>query len=325
VRRLKLEIVHFSDFWHEGHQALAEAARSLLLPQARAGIARLLGNDDLAQIATWADLLKQVKHHGKHQGSLAQDREAASFNAKFPQNAKWHFLDLPLGSKAYSDTGKFSRDEDIVHEINECIRILETHSETHSKTRSAPVTRFEKKQALRFLVHLVGDIHQPLHVGTGYYDLSKSIPALIEDPERADHRPDDKGGNALLYGTNHYQELHAYWDDILVEKIAHTARYEQLALVLESDVKSEKNQTAWLTSGDYHLWAESWATDSVHEARHAYEGIQFDMATVSRRGKIKLIRIRLPETYERDQLPRARAQLSKAAYHLALLLNRIRW
>ena len=119
----------------------------------------------------------------KHQGPLAKDPEAAQFNHQFPDNGQWHFVNLPLGSAEYTDNGRFSADNDVVQIINQCVKILETPE--------GQKTRFTKKQALKFLVHLVGDIHQPLHVGTGYYDLSGPTPVLIEDPAKAYRKQND--------------------------------------------------------------------------------------------------------------------------------------
>jgi hypothetical protein len=297
-------------YGHEGHQAIAEFARSRLSPSARKAVIQLLGNDDLAAIATWPDDLKLAK---KHKGPLAGDAEAQAFNESFPYNGQWHFLNLPLGADHYEESGRFSDSDDIVHKINECIAILEA-------PKGQP-TAFQKKQALRFLVHLVGDIHQPLHVGTGYYDLSSAKPMLIEAPDQAYRHNNDEGGNYLNYGNSHFTELHNYWDDTLVEHVAHTGNYRKLALALESRVKA----SSWTGAGDYHHWADQWATDSVHETRGVYRGIEFLSAERKRNGKLKVVHIRLPENYEETQSGRAADQLAKAGFHLAELLNQIQF
>jgi hypothetical protein len=53
----------------------------------------------------------------------------------------------------------FTRDDDVLHMIHACIRILEEDSNVDGWT---------KVQALRWLIHLVEDLHQPMHVTTGY-------------------------------------------------------------------------------------------------------------------------------------------------------------
>ena len=138
---------------------------------------------------------------------------------------------------------------------------------------------------------------------------------------RAFHHPTDKGGNDLVYGKSHFQELHGYWDTTLTERAGHSPDYRKLVGVLKSRVNIE----GWRTPGDYHQWAESWVVDSIREARGAYEGIVFQEAETGKGGKLKAIHVRLPEGYEREQLNRAADQLAKAGLHLAVVLNHIRW
>ena len=125
----------------------------------------------------------------------------------------------------------------------------------------------------------------------------------------------------MRYGATHFDELHAYWDDTLVGKIGHTADYRKLALYLKPRIDLE----GWKTPGDYHQWAETWASVSVKESHHAYQGIVFKSAEKARNGKLKLIHIELPASYDQDQLPRAASQLVKAGVHLAYLLDSLKW
>jgi S1/P1 Nuclease len=153
------------------HQAIGEAAQSRLTPQARAALARILQDTDtlspgaLAGVATWAD---DVRARARHQTVAdgwgpADIDEADQFNADNPGNALWHFVDLTLGATAYPATDPptgdplkpFVTSDDIVHALGRCIAILE-----------APTAdpKFSKRQAVRWIVHLVGDLHQPMHV-----------------------------------------------------------------------------------------------------------------------------------------------------------------
>ena len=115
----------------------------------------------------------------------------------------------------------------------------------------------------------------------------------------------DKGGNYLRYGKTHFNEQHAFWDDNLVERVAHGPDFRKLAKVLKTRVNLE----GWTTTVDYHQWAEAWASDSVHEARPAYEGIVFESAELAKNGKLKLIQVQLPEDYERSPVNRAANQM----------------
>jgi len=96
----------------EGHQTVGELARTMLTPQADAHIKQILGNDDLAAVATWAD---EVRAASRGKGPLVHDQEAISFNQAHPQNEQWHFVNLPLGTTNYTDNGSFSSPNDVVH------------------------------------------------------------------------------------------------------------------------------------------------------------------------------------------------------------------
>jgi hypothetical protein len=295
----------------EGHRALAMVASRNLSPEARAHVVEILGNDDLAAVSIWMDDLRSAAFHT---GPLATDPEALKFNHEFPANGQWHYVDLPLGTKAYALGGSFSSPHDVVHMIEEAISVLEGGGDR----------RITPAQALRMIVHFVGDEHQPLHVGNGYYKAAgDGSVALVTDPDEARDLPNDKGGNALYFGPGRYDELHAYWDDALVTKIAQTKEPEELAKVLAPRV--EAASASWRSPGDYHRWAEAWADESLAAARIAYRGIAFGQQTPDDKGGIRRIAITLPPGYDETCVPVARDRLCQAAAHLAHLLNAIHW
>ena len=293
-----------------GHTTIAAIAEKHLSTSTQAHVAAILtqGHDsDLPAIANWAD---EVRAAAAGRGSLRDDAEARAFNAKFPTNALWHFVDLPLGAGDYRKVAAFGSLNDIVHAIKRCIAVLE-----RVENRADD---FTKPQALRLLVHFVGDIHQPLHCGTGFYDLSDlDHPVLITDPRLCIGKPNDRGGNDLFFGTNSTQELHALWDEALVISINNSPDYRSLADWLESG-RSENP-----TTGDYHDWPEQWAIDSVQQARTAYANIKFQAATID--GQRLRITVRLPSGYIDTNRKTAAEQLVKAGLRLAQLLNAIQW
>jgi len=301
----------------EGHRAIAKAAEGFLDMKGRAGVQKVLGSTDLASIATWPDDLKQA---ARGKGPLVNDQEAMKFNHDFPKNGSWHFVNLPLGMQAYTDNGPFSDANDIVHAINGCIKILEGTS---------TVPNFSKLQALRFLVHLVGDIHQPLHVGTGYFRFDAlDHPTLITDPDAALGMINDVGGNDLFFSSS--QELHAFWDTGLVEKLS-GSDFQQLASFLSSKINQSwmnSHPADWKTSGDYHGWPERWATDSVHAANEVYSGVTFGEATFDTHHRLRSVAINLTpnvQGYASAHMDRETVQMVEASYHLAVLLNSIKW
>jgi hypothetical protein len=146
-----------------------------------------------------------------HSGPLGSDPEALRFNALFPRNGEWHYVDLPLGVQAYELNGDYERGDDVVHELEAAIAVLEGTGDK----------RISPREALCMVVHFVGDLHQPLHVGNGVFATAPDGTAkLVEDPVAAKGLPNDKGGNADFFGPGKYDELHGYWDFELVQKIA---------------------------------------------------------------------------------------------------------
>lgn len=295
----------------EGHRAMALVAEQHLSADARSHVVKILGNDDLASIATWMD---DVRSAFFHTGPLGSDPEALRFNAKFPGNSQWHYVDLPLGTAAYRLDGAFSNPHDVVHMAEEAVNVLEGGGDK----------KITKREALLMLVHFVGDEHQPLHVGNGFFEVgADGSVKLVTDPVTAKELPNDKGGNALFYGPGRFDELHAYWDSALVAKIANTDQPAELAKVLESQVAAEGG--SWSSPGDYHHWPEGWATASLAAANTAYAGITFGAETPDPKGGIKSIKITFPAHYDENCIPLAEKRLSQAAFHLAELLNVIHW
>jgi hypothetical protein len=291
----------------QGHAAIGLVAEQRLTPESRRRIERILGNSDLAAIASWLDELRGATNGF---GPLASNPEARQFAQRFPHSDGWHYVNLPLGEARYSDRDPFARPDDVVHEINLAVQVLE------GKSAAVP-----PKIAIYMIVHLVGDLHQPLHVGTGYYDLSQpEHPVLITDPQAAVGKESDKGGNDLSFGSRRFDELHAYWDSALPERIAGSQQPSVLAKKLMEAIQPQ----AWASAGDHHAWAEAWATESVAAARRAYAGLSFGAAEMNQ-GKLRRIPITLPVGYEAAVLPLAHERLAKAGFHLAELLNAIDW
>jgi nuclease S1 len=305
-----LLVQHLSAWGPLGHSSIAAIAEKHLSSDARAHVANILaqGHDaDLPAVANWAD---DIRAAASGRGPLSDDAEARAFNAKFPTNALWHFVDLPLGTTDYREASSFASVNDVVHAIKRCVAVLE-------RADSRP-DDFTKPQALRLLVHFVGDIHQPLHCGTGFYDLSDlSHPVLITNPHLCSGKPNDRGGNDLFFGTDSSQELHALWDQDMVFAIRNSADYRSLADWLDS------NQPVSQTTGDYHNWPEQWAIDSVRVAHGVYTGIQFMSAAIN--GQRLRIIVQLPSGYIETNKPVAAQQLAKAGQRLAQLLNAIQW
>jgi hypothetical protein len=127
----------------EGHRIVGDIAETRLTPTARLRVKKLLGNDDLAAVAVWADEIKGER----------------------PETYGWHFVDIPM------DASEFS-------EVRDCYRPDEKHAYTSRDHHNCVVDRItmfkriladrnalrqDRVEALKFLVHFVGDVHQPMH------------------------------------------------------------------------------------------------------------------------------------------------------------------
>lgn len=290
-----------------GHEAIAEAAQGMLTGLARAKVEAILGRNQMPAVATWLDSVRNAKKHNV--GPLKADPEAKEFNAKFPDNDEWHYVNLPVGFATYSETLPFASKNDIVHAINHCIDVLEGRA-----------TDMTPAQALRTLIHLVGDVHQPLHTVAGYYELkSGRKPKLVHAAGAAVGKPADRGANALFYTKT--LELHSYWDKKMPEKVQRNV--PEMSLARQVALVSQPQK--YLTPGDYRKWAEQWVNDSATVAIEIYKGIRFGPATLDEKEQLERIEIELPANYEELQTPLANVQLSKAACRLAQLLNAIRY
>lgn len=306
----------------EGHVAIGDVARTLLTPKARAAVTAILGTDDLGSLANWAD---DVRSAAFGRGPLAGDAEAARLNREFPDNGSWHFVDLPLGSNGYPrGASPFTSNHDVVHVIDRCIQIL-THPKPIARVNAASsvsqAPELTRAEALKYLIHLVGDVHQPLHVGCGYYRMGATGTAvLVTDPHAAVGLPGDRGGNALFYGNDHGEELHAFWDVNLPALVAGSPDGHALARTLAPLLRP----AGWRDHGNDQTWASRWAGESLIAARKAYAGVAFGHATLAPDGSVKRIDVTVDMVaYGKAQKNLAALQLAKAGYHLAEMLNAI--
>jgi hypothetical protein len=127
----------------KGHQIVGDIARSHLNETAKRNLQSLLGDATLASVANWADDIK----------------------GKRPETYAWHFVDIP------KDAGTFSQARDCYRpdekrpsskdDHHNCI--VDRITMFRQVLGDANATQADRVEALKFLVHFVGDIHQPLH------------------------------------------------------------------------------------------------------------------------------------------------------------------
>jgi hypothetical protein len=296
----------------EGHRAIAAVAETLVSQGTVEKVRQLLDQcdeRDLASASTWAD---EIRPNARLDRPRPQDADA--FNHQFPDNPSWHFINLPLGTVSFTQARRFIIGKsNVVDALERCISVLES-----------PISiagEISRPDALRLMVHFVGDIHQPLHCGTGFYRVTDTgPPVLVTDPADATGLPSDRGANVLFYGPK--DQLHAHWDLDLVQQVADTFDFRVLASYLEHEAQRE----SWPeTPGDYHHWPEIWALESVKLANLAYAGIKFTAVETMVDANSLWIAVSLPSDYDEKCRVLAAHQLTKAGVRLAQLLDRIHW
>ncbi|MGB0367344.1 MAG: S1/P1 nuclease [Flavobacteriaceae bacterium] len=191
-----------------GHRVVGEIASNYLTPKASKAVSDLLQGRSLARIGTWADEVRS--------------------NPAYDKYNKWHYVNYPLDKK-YMEVDH--KEENVVKAINLCIEGLKNPNNTTD----------EKSFYLKYLVHCVADIHQPLHAG-----LAK-----------------DKGGNKIdLNYFNQKTNLHRIWDSNMIDDYGMS--YSELA----KNLMGRHNKTVIIGT------ATDWADESHKEASKIYSEVE---------------------------------------------------
>jgi hypothetical protein len=314
----------------DGHQTVGKIASLRVKPRTAQKITEILKpGETLAGISTWADTVKE------RMGTTDPDPDTNAFlqdRVHNEKNREWHFDDLPLNCRSYQTCTGFTVEHDVVNMINVCIRTLQG--------RPDPNHPLSKRNALRLLVHLVGDMHQPLHVGSGFVDENGPNGTIViqRDPltikrKRLDH---DRGGNQLVIDGNR-KRLHSFWDfDLVTSLMLATDKQtsDELGMFLQQTVRPK---SIWNPRGRLNSWAAQWATDSLQQSRdHTYRGVRITrkrVVPVTRDGQPVMNNgqavtetvydITRPANYDTLNREVVRQQLAKAGFRLAKLLDAI--
>lgn len=179
-----------------GHRAIGKIAEGYISKKTKNKISELLNGQSLALVSTFGDDIKSDK--------------------RYNQFYTWHYVNMPF-EVTYEESEK-NPEGDLVTGIKKCKEIILDKS----------TSKEDKVFYLKLLVHFIGDLHQPLHVG----------------------RSEDKGGNTVQVqwfgsGTN----LHGVWDSKMIDHYDMT--YTELAD--NTDVIS-KNQVQYLQLGNVEDW-----------------------------------------------------------------------
>jgi len=144
----------------EGHRIVGAIADGVLKksPTTKAKVREILGGKTLATVSVWADCAKGFMYCQR-----APSPEEQAYANKNPEH-HFHYADIPYQQNAYLDASAGSAKYDIVHVISHAVAVLRGNAPTNSSVN------LTQREALWVLVHVVGDIHQPLHLAALYYD-----------------------------------------------------------------------------------------------------------------------------------------------------------
>lgn len=173
-----------------GHRVVGEIADSYLTKKAKREIAAILGNESIAMASNWPDFIKSDPSY------------------KYLNN--WHYVNLQSGLTFEKLQAFLTADTavDAYTKINFITGELKNN-------RLLPIET--KQMYLRLLIHIIGDIHQPMHLG----------------------RPDDRGGNNVkLTWFKDPTNLHAVWDEKIIEM--QELSYTEYAKAINHTTKDER-------------------------------------------------------------------------------------
>ena len=310
----------------KGHATTGAIAEQLIAGgRAEAEVARLLKGPGvtLAQAAVWADCVKAVQHEdggfsyadpGRYadckpfETPLGMARAVAYVQANWqackprfgedPCHKQYHYTDVSVQHLRYGRQWVGTSNHDLVAAMQACIAVLQ------GRSAPKPFHFRDRTYALLLLTHLVGDVHQPLHVGAIYLDAQ----GRRVNPDTGHHDPhtDTVGGNRIADG---HGSLHRAWDDV-PQRLGPQG--------LGKDGVDDARQVP-LSPGRPMDWPVLWASDTLGASRAAYEGMVFSEAN----GQPPHWTATLPEGYGQRREESQRAQLVKAGARLGQLLRAI--
>jgi hypothetical protein len=246
----------------EGHQTVGYVAERFLTAAALAEVRALVAPAGLPQVASWADEIRLKRRN----------------------TASWHFVDTEIKAAGYV-AGVDCKQGDCA------IAAIDRYA-ARMADRGLPLV--ERQEALKFVVHFVGDLHQPLHA--------------CDDA--------DRGGNAVKVRLAHSDatNLHAVWDSATVAALGKDATTVGGALVARARGMAPVARAALAKGGPVDWAAESWAycRDQIYA--------KLDDGKLQPGGTGDTV-LTLPDDYAAQHAAATADRLLRAGLRLAALLN----
>jgi hypothetical protein len=295
-----------ADAWGcKGHQTVAAIAEKHMTPEARQMAQKLLGENPIdPKLKRWC---------GNATTDLMVDASTWPDDVRNERkNGPWHYIDIPRG-KHKGELNEYCGAEGCV------TRAIEEQRAILKDKTADPVKRAE---AIRYLIHFVGDLHQPLHAANNADNGGNCVPVKYfrheplpntTHPEREDYSPN----------------LHQIWDTEIVERdmeISNPLRYAE-----ELDEKFHAESATWEAAG---IHVDNWAWESheraetaVYDALPEKIGIEPDLklkscAENNHMGKRMFEKhLAVGEVYQNNAAKVAESSLAEAGVRLAMILN----
>jgi S1/P1 Nuclease len=289
----------------EGHQVIALLAEKHLTPRALAMAQKILadwpidpglsryckqgGNDAMADGSTWADDIRGMR----------------------PETSPWHYLDISRGTTRLEVEKHCDPKEGCVtRALRDQLSVL----------RAAAPGPQERADALRFLIHFAGDLHQPMHAITNNDQGGNCVPVAFFDS-----LPQVRNPAAETYAPN----LHGVWDTNILERASSGKSVDQTAMEIDQSLR--RKIARWQKgSADVDAWAwESYQLAGKKAYGKLPVPIGFEAPQVVKScaddnhvsERMLELNERLTEAYQNMAAPIVRQRLAQAGARLALLLN----
>ncbi len=318
---------------YPGHRIVGAIADSVLQqhhPKTYQRVSELLDKKDAAgnvvhrslrEVSVFADCAKKVSYCGRKPSG-----EEKAYTKKNPEHDRYHYTDVPIEQHAYKPDTAGTRKIDVVRMLDFAVARLRGNNPAPPKKH----VKLTKAEAVWLIAHLVGDIHQPLHVGAPYYHNNKSCIDPI-DPNNSGKPPpkfgigstiaETVGGNKIALIASAAapppsSDLHYFWDSATVAQAMEAAGVAGQEQAFAKQLAATP-PSGWETEGGVETWPTRWATEGLAIAADAHTRLVIEKKS----GATKCAwQTTLDKSYQDWASKQAGIQIAKAGFRLAALL-----
>jgi S1/P1 Nuclease len=284
----------------KGHQTVALIAEKHLTPEAKQFVEKLLAENPIDP--------KWNRYCGGASRDLMADASTWADDVRGERkNGPWHYIDVPRGSERGPLEPYCGANGCVTRAISEQLAIL----------KDAKADGAKRAEALRYIIHFVGDLHQPLHTTTNADEGGNCVP--VKYLRRSAHE----------HNHSYSPNLHSLWDTAIPERDAEGADPAEYAEALDARFAAE---------------IEGWQKAGIHVDEWVWEGYDFAESVVYGALTPKIAvepnvpvhscsddnnigerllhqNITAGETYQEKAAPVAEKRIAEGGVRLAMMLN----